>query len=280
MKLLLTGAGGQLARALVDVFHDHEVDARDHAGLDIASPDAVARALDEARPDVLVNAAAWTDVDGAESDPEGAARVNTTGPRLLGEACAAREVPLLHVSTDYVFDGEARRPYFESDPPNPKSVYGRTKLEGEMALAAAQPRHWIVRTAWLYHVVGRNFALTMRRVAAQGSARVVDDQIGSPTFAPHLATAIRELLTDRRYEYGIRHLAGRGHTSWCGLARALFDALECEVAVEPIATEDWPRPAPRPHWSVLGTEREPLLRLPPWEEGVREFARRLREEDA
>jgi len=279
MKILVAGARGQLGRALAEALAGHDLSCLDLPELDVADPGSVARALDDAAPDRVVNAAAYTDVDGAESDPEGARRGNVTGPRVLAEATSARGVPLVHVSTDYVFHGERDRPWLESDAPAPRTAYGRTKLEGEQAVRAAHPGAFVVRTAWLYSTTGRNFALTMLRAAGRGSVRVVDDQTGSPTYAPHLARGIAQLLEEGR-EPGLYHMAGAGETTWCGLTRALYAALDIDCEVAPCTTDAFPRPAPRPPYSALASGRPDAIRLPPWEEGVRDFAARIREERA
>lgn len=270
MKLVVVGSNGQLGRALARELVDHELVLRDLPELDATAPDAVAPLLDAERPDWLLNAAAYTDVDGAEGDAAAAERGNVVGPTVLAQATATRGIPILHVSTDYVFDGETDRPYLETDAPAPRTVYGRTKLAGEEAVRAANPRHFVVRTAWLYSTGGRNFALTMLGAASRGSVRVVDDQIGSPTYAPHLAAGIARLL--ERDDWGTFHLAGAGQTTWFGLTRALYDAcgITCEVA--PCTTDEFPRPAARPRYSALATARDPAIRLPPWEDGVRDFA--------
>jgi dTDP-4-dehydrorhamnose reductase len=270
MKILVTGSNGQLGRALAHALSGHEQVLRDLPELDIAEPEAVGTLLDAERPDWLVNAAAYTDVDGAETDLAGAERANVTGPRVLSEATAARGIPILHVSTDYVFDGETDRPYVETDAPAPRTAYGRTKLAGEEAVRETNPKHFVVRTAWLYSTSGRNFALTMLAAAARGSVRVVDDQTGSPTYAPHLAAGIARLL--ERRDWGTFHLANRGQTSWYGLTRALYRACGVSCELVPCTSEEFRRPAPRPRYSALATIREPAVLLPTWEEGVTAFA--------
>lgn len=269
----MTGAAGQLGRSLRATLGGHDVTAADRARLDITSLPEVRAAVRTVSPDLVINAAAFNDVDRAESDAEPAVRGNIMGPRNLALATADQGIPLLHVSTDYVFDGEARVPYDEASRPNPLSVYGATKLAGEEAVRAMNPRSFVVRTAWLYHPEGRNFPNTLLRLAASETVvRVVEDQEGSPTFAPHLAEAIARLIETEAW--GTYHFAGSGGTSWYGLTRALFALCGMATPVEPVSTKAFPRPAPRPRYSVLTTSQEPRILLPPWEEGLAEFARR------
>jgi dTDP-4-dehydrorhamnose reductase len=269
VRILVTGAAGQLGRALGPALRGHEGVFLDHRALDIADRDAVARALREARPEVVVNAAAYNEVDRAESEPEAALRGNATGPGVLAAEAAAAGAAIVHVSSDYVFDGEAQAPYLEDAAPNPLSAYGRSKLAGEAAVAQANPRHYIARTAWLYHVEGRNFPNTIRRLAQAGPVRVVADQTGSPTFAPHLAEAIARLVLTGAY--GIHHLAGAGGASWFELTGELLSLLGIAQEVVPVTTAEFPRPARRPRHSVLGTRG--AIRLPPWRQGLEEYAR-------
>lgn len=274
MKILLTGAGGQLGQALCVALRGHEVVAPSHAHLDIKNLASVNEEFDRHQPQMVLNAAAFNDVDGAETDPQGAYRGNALGPRNLAVGTAARNIPLLHVSTDYVFDGASERPYHEYDRPNPRSLYGASKLAGEEAVRSLNPRHFIVRTAWLYHTVGRNFPKTMCALASRHEVRVVSDQFGSPTYAPHLADAIVRLIETGAF--GTYHLAGRGGTSWFDLTRRLYEGLEIATPVIPVATAEFPRPAERPRYSVLTTLQEPQFLLPPWEEGLAAFVKTLR----
>jgi len=274
VRILLTGAQGQLGRALQSRPGPHEVVGLNRTQLDITEGEAVAAAVAAHAPDVVVNAAAYNFMDRAETETERAHRVNALGPRNLAVAASARGIPLLHVSTDYVFDGGSARPYHEDDPTGPLSVYGASKLAGEQAVRETSERHWIVRTAWLYHTEGHNFPRTMLELSAKGPVRVVHDQHGSPTYAPHLATGILQLLETGAY--GTYHIAGRGGTSWFELTRALFREAGVAAAVEPVATTDFPRPARRPGYTVLTTIREPPILLPPWQEGLAEFARKVR----
>jgi dTDP-4-dehydrorhamnose reductase len=271
VRVLLTGAGGQLGQAVQRVFTRHEVVARAHAALDVADAGAVEAALEEARPDLLLNASAYTAVDLAEDEPEAADRTNREGPRVLAAATARRGIPLLHVSTDYVFDGEKGSPYVESDATHPLGVYGASKLAGEEEVRRANPRHWIARTAWLYGPVGKNFATSIRAAALrEPRLRVVDDQWGSPTYAPHLAAALERLLESEAF--GVHHLANGGVTSRFEFARALLAAIGSHTPVEPIPTSAWPTRARRPRNSALASERATGIALPDWQEGVRDFA--------
>jgi dTDP-4-dehydrorhamnose reductase len=252
----------------------HETVALDRSQLEITDLGAVRRAVAASQPDLVLNAAAYNQVDRAESEPDAAYRGNALGPRNLALAAAERGAAVLHVSTDYVFDGTAGRPYHEFDRPNPVSVYGASKLAGEEAVRAANPRHYVVRTAWLYANEGQNFLMTMLGLGAKGPVRVVNDQRGSPTYAPHLAEAIARLIETGTW--GTYHLAGSGDTTWHGLTRALFHLRGLPADVMPVTTTAFPRPARRPPFSALVTLQEPRLVLPPWEVGLAEFAGKLR----
>jgi dTDP-4-dehydrorhamnose reductase len=260
---VITGAGGQLGRALVEAFAGDEVVALARSDWDVALP-----APEGLRPDLVLHAAAWTDVDGAESDPQGAAAVNVGGTRHAAELGA----PLVYFSTDYVFDGQKRDPYFESDSPNPLSAYGHSKLLGE---AAAGEDAWIVRSSWLFGATGHNFVRTMLRLGAeQQEVRVVDDQRGCPTYVGHLAAAVRELV-DADAPRGVWHLAADGGATWCELAAAIFEAAGLGCRAVPISTAELGRPAPRPANSVLRSEREGAPQLPHWREGLTACLERL-----
>jgi dTDP-4-dehydrorhamnose reductase len=255
-NVLITGAGGQLGAALREVFP--EADARTRAELDVTRPFSADAAL-------VLHAAAWTDVDGAETDPEGAELVNVAGTRNV----AALGVPVVYFSTDYVFDGVKREPYVESDEPLPVSVYGRTKLEGEREVRDG----WIVRSSWLFGSTGTNFVRTMLRLAAErDEVSVVADQRGCPTYVGHLAEATRELL---ELPQGIWHVAAEGECTWAEFARAIFDEAGLPTRVCEITTEELGRPARRPAYSVLRSGREDAPLLPHWREGLRECLDRL-----
>ncbi len=269
MHILLTGAGGQLGHAIQGVFSNHEIIAYDRRQLDITDLDAVRAVVATYAPDLILNAAAYNAVDHAERDPEAAYRANALGPRNLALVTAAREIPLLHVSTNYVFNGLSRRPYHEFDTPHPQSVYGQSKLAGEEAVRALNPKHYIVRTSWVYHTHGKNFIQTMRALSQQPAVRVVNDQFGSPTYAPHLATALAQLVTTEAF--GTYHLAGRGGTSRFDLIQTLYTLLGVRSQVKPIPSTAMPRLAQCPSYAVLTTLQEPSIHLPSWQDGLAEF---------
>ena len=226
------------------------------AELDVTDAAAVRDALGP--DDVAINCAAWTDVDGAEEREDGALRVNRDGARNVAEAAGA----VVYVSSDYVFDGTKGEPYLESDAVNPLSAYGRTKLEGERATAEANPRHFIARSSWLFGPGGKNFVETMLGLGPE--VRVVDDQVGCPTFTGHLADALVRLAGTE--DFGVHHVAASGSCSWFEFAREIFARAGSETRAEPCTTADFPRPAPRPANSVLVSERG--NRLPTWQEGL------------
>jgi dTDP-4-dehydrorhamnose reductase len=276
VRLLVTGAAGMLGSDLARAAKraGHEPIPLDRSALDITDPQAVALAFSRERPDAAVNCAAWTDVDGAESHPEQAHAVNAAGAGNVARAAAEAGVRLVHVSTDYVFDGEAPsdaagtpRAYLESDPTAPRSVYGESKLGGEREVLAASPRHTVVRSSWLFGLDGPNFVATMLRLAGERDAvQVVEDQTGCPTWTGHLAPALIGLL-ERDVE-GLAHLAGAGHISWNGFAKEIFRQAELNCRVEPATSAEMARPAPRPAWSALESERGDVLPLPPWQDGL------------
>jgi len=215
--------------------------------------------------DLVLHAAAWTDVDGAEDDPQSAAAVNVGGTEHASELG-----PLVYFSTDYVFDGRKRSPYVESDAPNPLSAYGRSKVFGE---AAAGEQAWIVRSSWLFGSTGHNFVRTMLRLGAErDEVSVVDDQVGCPTYVGHLAAATRDII---ELPFGIWHVAADGECTWAEFAQAIFEEAKLECEVVPISTAELGRPAPRPAYSVLRSEKPEAPRLPHWREGLRECLTRL-----
>ena len=257
-RVLITGAGGQLGRALAEAFPWAE--ARTRQDLDVTRP------LDlERRPNLVLHAAAWTDVDGAESDPDGAQAVNVLGTRNVADLGA----PVLYYSSDYVFDGRKGSSYLEEDDPAPGSVYGRTKLEGEREVREG----WVVRTSWLFGATGHNFVRTMLRLGAErDEVRVVADQRGSPTYVGHLAAATRDLV---ELPQGLWHVAADGDCTWADFAEAIFDEAGLDCGVARISTEEYGAPAPRPAYSVLRSGRPDAPRLPHWREGLRDCLTRL-----
>lgn len=280
MKILVTGSQGQLGRELVlqaDAA-GMTMEAVDLPGFDITRPDQIKTLAERFRPDLLVNAAAYTQVDRAESDEGLCMAVNRDGPRYLAEYCRSARIPLLHVSTDFVFDGRKQAPYTENDPPAPLGVYARSKAEGEEAVQTALDEHLILRTAWLYSVHGQNFVKTMLRLGTERTEiRVVDDQRGCPTCAADLAAAIL-VMADRMggggsVQWGIYHYCGNGVTSWYGFAREIFKlASRYEklkvTRVEPIHTRDYPTDAVRPPYSALDCrkiEEKFGIRPPAWQ---------------
>jgi dTDP-4-dehydrorhamnose reductase len=268
--LLVTGAAGMLGRAVVGAAQDLGLTTYGlaRAELDVTDPAGVRATLEALRPTAVVNCAAWTDVDGAESQPEQASAINGVGAGNLARAASAIDAFLVQVSTDYVFAGDSPRPYVESDPPAPRSAYGASKLAGERAVLEADARHAVVRTAWLFGVGGRNFVDTMLDLAAAGreEVSVVTDQVGCPTWTGHLAQALLEVL--RRRSGGVHHACGAGQCSWNELAREVFARAGLAMRVLPASSAEMRRPAPRPPFSVLGSERPDPIRLPPWQEGV------------
>lgn len=293
MRLLIAGWQGQVAQALINAAParaDITACAVGRPALDICEVRTIERALSDIRPDVVINTAAYTDVDKAEHEPERAMALNCEGARLLAASAAQRGIPIVHLSTDYVFGGTSDRPYVETDATAPATVYGRTKSAGEAAVQAANPKHIIVRTAWLYSEYGRNFVKTILRAARAGQPlRVVADQYGSPTYAPHLVDAILSIAArvtkpdaPDTPPWGIYHAAGTGRASWYDIAREALanttDLKSSAAAVEAITSAEYPTPTPRPAHSELDCtklEREFGLRLPVWTDGLAQCVARL-----
>ena len=256
--VLITGAGGQLGSALADVFADGDVVALVRESWDVTLPAPAGLP----RPDLVLHAAAWTDVESAEADPQGATAVNVGGTANA----AALGAPLVVFSTDYVFDGRKGEPYVESDGPNPVSVYGRSKLHAE---AAAGDDAWVVRTSWLFGPTGHNFVRTMLRLGAErDEVAVVDDQRGCPTYVGHRAAAVRELVDGDRPR-GLWHVAAGGDCTWADLAEAIFAEAGLGCRVRRISSAELGRPATRPAYSVLRSERPGAPVLPHWRDGLR-----------
>ncbi|MDX7950376.1 dTDP-4-dehydrorhamnose reductase [Lichenihabitans sp. Uapishka_5] len=290
MRVVVTGRDGQVVRALMERGPAGMADvvALGRPSLDLADPAGVAAVLAEAMPDVIVNAAAYTGVDKAEQEPEQAWAVNAAGAKAVAEAAASLGVPVIQISTDYVFDGSLDRPYREDDPTAPLGIYGQSKRAGEEAVAAATANHAILRTAWVYSPFGANFVKTMLRVAAGRDALgVVGDQIGCPTSALDMADAILRVARNlvERPDPALRgtfHMSGSGETSWAAFAEAIFQASRNAggptARVNPITTADYPTPARRPANSRLDCTKLARLHgaaLPPWQDAVERCVIRL-----
>jgi dTDP-4-dehydrorhamnose reductase len=269
MRLFVIGGEGQVARSLREVASRSDNIAFGFGArpdVDLLRPATIAKALADFRPDLVVNPAAYTAVDKAESEPDQAFATNRDGARAVAAAAADRGVPVIHLSTDYVFDGKKREPYSETDSVGPQGVYGRSKLEGELAVADANSRHIVLRTSWVYAPFGGNFVRTMLRLMAERDRlRVVDDQLGCPTYAPDIAGAIIAIAqkwadSDWHSNYaGVTHVAGPDVRTWCGFAREIVQGAAERggrlIPVDPISTSDYPTPAKRPANSCLSTER-------------------------
>jgi dTDP-4-dehydrorhamnose reductase len=276
---LITGAGGMLGQDLLARLNGESVVALDRKALDLTDPDAVLAAVEEHRPDVVVNCAAWTAVDDAETQEEQALRINGDGPRHLAEACAKTGAKLLQVSTDYVFAGDGTSPYAEDAPTAPRSAYGRTKLAGEQAVLAALPEAgYVVRTAWLYGAGGGNFVRTMIKLEGiKDTLDVVDDQRGQPTWTADLADRLVRLgqaALAGTAPAGVYHGTSGGETTWFGFTREIFRLLGADPErVRPTTSEAFVRPAPRPAYSVLGHDRWRAAGIEPvrdWREALAE----------
>jgi dTDP-4-dehydrorhamnose reductase len=274
LRILLTGRNGQVGWELERLLPAlGEVIATDRATLDLGDADAIRRRVREVRPDVIVNAAAYTAVDQAESERDTAMRINAAAPGIFAEESKAIEALLVHYSTDYVFDGAKSDPYIETDEPRPLSTYGHSKFEGEKRIRAAGCAHVILRTSWVYAARGRNFLLTMLRLAREGRPlRVVNDQFGAPTWSRDIAEATVHLLpklgADTRATY---HLTAAGKTTWYEFARRIFELRGLVASVDAIRTEEYPTAAARPRNSVLDcrkVERDFGVSIPRWERGL------------
>lgn len=290
-RILVTGRGGQLATGLAEALPAQGFEAilAGQPEFEFDQPASIAGAFAAARPDAVVNCAAWTAVDAAEDNEAAAFMANAIGPALVARHCTERGIPLLQVSTDYVFDGRKGAPYLETDTPNPLSAYGRTKLAGEWAALAGNPMTCVLRTAWVFSSVGSNFLRTMLRVGAERPAlRVVADQRGSPTAAPDLADAIAAVLARIRetgwqeHHRGVFHAVAAGTTTWHGFAQAIFDAAAPlggpRPEVQAIATADYPARAARPADGRLDTTRLAHtfgVTLPPWQQGLDRVLQRV-----
>ena len=291
MKILVTGAKGQIARSLVEAAGGRGIDlmALGRPELELTDPNSIERAVKKTAPNYVINTAAYTAVDKAEEESELAMAVNRYGAGVLAALCNQRHIPIIHLSTDYVFDGSRKTPYTETDPTIPLGIYGHSKRQGEKAVIASTPHHIILRTSWVYSPFGHNFVKTMLRLAdTRNEMKVVDDQHGCPTYAPHVAKGILEIIeildngVPSEDPWGIYNIAGTGETSWCGFARVIFAQSEKRggpiAQVHPITTEQYPTPARRPANSRLNCtklERVFGIALPDWREGTADCVARL-----
>jgi dTDP-4-dehydrorhamnose reductase len=254
MKILITGAYGMLGSDLREVLKDNELIITGSKDLDITKENNVLQFIEDKKPEIVINAAAYTNVDNCETDYDNAYLVNAIGPKNLAVACNKLNIPLIHVSTDYVFDGSKTTPLSEEDKLGPKTAYGKTKLEGEKFVQENTKKYFILRTAWLFGINGKNFVKTMINLSKKNNVlKVVNDQKGCPTYCYDLAMAIKQLLNSDKY--GIYHLTNKGELSWYDFAKKIFELSNITINVKPVTTEEFPRPAPRPHYSVLSNQK-------------------------
>ena len=279
MRILISGHTGQVAQALQQTLNKHELISLGRADFDLSQPENLREPLRRIRPDLVINAAAYTAVDQAEQEQELAFAINATAAGVMAEECAALGIPLIHYSTDYVFDGSKASPYSENDPTNPLGVYGQSKLAGEQAVRAANGQHLILRTSWVYSQVGKNFLLTMQRLLQERSElRVVGDQVGAPTSARSIAEATRQLIEHWQagtMQWGTYHFSCSGETSWFGFASAIAEHLKAQgkncALLTAIPSSDYPTPAQRPLNSRLNCQKllqDWTVQLPEWREAL------------
>ena len=281
MKILITGSNGMLGQDLIDeLADDHIVIAASSKILDITDKDKVTDYVNSVKPDIIINSAAYTDVDGCETNVDRAYEVNGEGVRNLAVACRENNIPLIHVSTDYVFKGNSQTPRLEDDELGPLSIYGKSKLEGEKAIEEILDKYFILRTAWLYGYNGRNFPKTMLELAKDhNKLTVVYDEVGTPTYTPDLAKAISELVDSDKY--GTYHLTNSGSTSWYDFAKLIFEIADVEVEVEPVTASEFARAAKRPNYSVLSNEKwekNGFTPLRSYREAIEDYIKLLKEE--
>lgn len=250
-KILVTGANGMLGQDLCPVLEEngYEVIRTDIADLDITNIDMTEKVLNSQNPDFVIHCAAYTNVDKAEEDYQTAHKINALGTENLAKVCAQKDIPILYISTDYVFNGNGKEPYKPTDSTEPLNKYGLTKWEGEQAVQKYCKKFYICRTSWLYGIHGKNFVETMLSLADKPELKVVDDQIGCPTWTVELSNAIVKIIKEK--PYGIYHTCGTGTTSWYGFAKKIFELAGVKVNLKPCTTEEFPRPAKRPAYSVM-----------------------------
>lgn len=284
MKILVIGSAGQLGYDLNRALSpDHLVQGADveraDFKIDITDPGSVKMVLTSSAPDLVINSAAFTNVDGCETRKEACWAVNADGAGNVARACGAASLPLIHVSTDYVFDGTARQPYNEASPVAPLGEYGKSKYAGEEQVREALPgSHLIVRTAWLFGSFGQNFVKTMLKLGRErDELTVVNDQTGGPTYAGHLAAALKTLAETRLGDPGVYHMTGGGHCTWYEFASEIFRLAGVNVNVRRTTTEAFNAPAPRPAYSVLANTRAPEIVMPHWRDGLIECLKEMGE---
>ena len=283
MKILITGANGLLGHELSSLLKDHTLILLSHSQLDISDSESVNKQIDSSSPDIIINSAAYTQVDACETNYDLAFQSNAIGPKNLAIKCKKLGIPLIHISTDYVFEGNEKKnsPLVENDKLGPKTVYGKTKLEGEKMVQENCEKYFILRTAWLYGE-GKNFVKTMLSLSKKNKElKVVNDQIGSPTYAKDLAKAIKEIIEKKSDKYGIYHVTNKGEVSWYEFAKKIFEIKNIEIKVNPCTSEEFPRPAPRPHYSVLSNQKWIDAGFTPmrdYEEALNEYLNSLKDE--
>ena len=267
-RILVTGANGMLARDLCPMLEDadFEVIETTRNELDVTDELQVRRVISDVKPDYVIHCAAYTNVDKAEEEPETAELVNAKSAEYIAKACNSNNAVMIYISTDYVFDGTKKTPYVSDDTTNPTGAYGLSKLHGEEAVRKFCPAHYIIRTSWLYGHHGKNFVETMISLAEKTELKVVDDQVGCPTWTVDLSDAIISFI-DEEPPFGTYHACGAGSTSWYGFAKEIFDLMSLNVKLIPCTTEEFPRPAKRPAYSVM--DNEVLLR--DWKQALQEY---------
>ena len=271
MKILVTGAKGMLGQDLCPILEDegYDVTETDVQSMDITKYDIVEDVLKTEAPDIVIHCAGYTNVDKAEEELDIARLINSTGTENIAKACAKQDIVLVYISTDYVFDGginnKRTEPYSPTDVPNPLNTYGLTKWEGEEAVRKNCSKYYIVRTSWLYGIHGKNFVETMLSLADKPELKVVDDQVGCPTWTVELSNGIVKLLNTAKY--GTYHVCGSGQTSWYGFAKKIFEEANKKVNLKPCTTDEFPRPAKRPHYSVM--DNNGICRK--WEVALRDY---------
>jgi dTDP-4-dehydrorhamnose reductase len=279
MVVLVTGGKGQLGQAIASISQNYPglvFHFANSSEIDITDKNKLSEAFEKIRPDFCVNAAAYTAVDNAESEPEKATLINVDGARNLAEACKAWDCTLIHISTDFVFDGQKKTPYAETDETNPQGIYGMTKRLGEEAIETVSGKYFIIRTSWLYSEFAQNFMKTMLRLAKErDSLGVVSDQIGTPTYAGDLAEAIMNIIGSGSESYGIYHFSNEGSASWYYFAKRIFKINDVNIDLKPITTTQFPTPAKRPEYSVMDKTKIKNtfgITIKHWEESLKRFS--------